>query len=235
MFHSDTTRKLSSRIAPTGNCRLSRILFLWIALLFAFGIASTGTSWAAGIPSLQGTSVGPGQQFAIADFDGDLRPDLASVRSGLNTTGSTNYWIDLQFSVAKRQSIQVVGPLGGLLIAARDVNGDHAVDLILSTPGNSESLAVFLNDGHGHFSKADPTLFPEAFRNSGTSFEPSPNNVNDNAGVAPQSRAGFFLKTRPRAHPGKSAGSILVVDAGFLLNSFVISHAGRAPPSEIFL
>ncbi len=235
MLQSDTSRKLSHRIAPSRNRRISRISFLWITLLIAVGLAGTSTSQAAAVPSLQTTSVGSGSQFAIADLDGDLRPDLASVRSGLNAFGSANYWIDVQFSAATRQSIQVVGPFGGLLIAARDVNGDRAVDLILSTRGNKESLAVLLNDGKGHFSKADPALFPDAFRNSGTNFGSSPNDVNDNFGVTPQSRAGFWLKIRPRANLGQYVDSILVSDAGFPLSSFVCSHAGRAPPSEVSL
>lgn len=235
MFHSDTPRKLSGRTAPSDNSRLSRLSFLWIALFLAFGIAGSSASEAVDIRSALATSIGRGPQFAIADFDGDLRPDLASVRSELNSSGTTSYWIDFQLTTTSRQSIRVVGPFGGLLIEARDVNGDHAVDLILSTRGHRESLAVLLNDGSGHFSKADPTLFPGAFSRSDTSLESSPNHVIDTVGVPPQSRAGFWLETRPRAHLARFADSVQVSSDGFLVSSFVISHAGRAPPSEVSL
>lgn len=235
MFHSETPRKLSRRTSPSDNRRLSRISFLWIALFLALGIAGSSTSEAADIRSAPLISVGPGPQFTIADFDGDLRPDLVSVRSELNSSATTQYWIELQLSATRRQSIQVVGPFGGLLIEARDLNGDHAVDLVLSSRGKRESLAVLLNDGHGHFSKADPTSFAGAVSKSETSLESPPNHVSDTAGVPPQSRTGFFLKARPRAHLRQSTVAILVADAGFLPSSFVISHAGRAPPSEVFL
>jgi hypothetical protein len=114
MFHSGMTRRLSSRKTPSDNRRLSRILFLWITLFLAFGIAGSSTSEAADSRSAPVTSVGSGPQFAIADFDGDLRPDLASVRSELNSAGTTDYWIQLQLSATERESIRIAGPFGGL-------------------------------------------------------------------------------------------------------------------------
>ena len=235
MLHSDTPQKLNGLTAPRKNCRFSRISFLSIALFLALGIAGSNESEAASIWSAPVTSVESAPQFAIADFDGDLRPDLASVRSELESSGAADYWIDLRLTANRRQSIQVVAPFGGLLIEARDVNGDHALDLVLSTRGHRESLTVLLNDGSGHFSKADPTSFPGAFSKSDTSLESSPNHVSGTVGVPKKSRAGFWLETRPRAHLRQFAESILFSDAGFPLSSFVVSHAGRAPPSEVYL
>jgi hypothetical protein len=230
---SDTTRKSSSRTARSDNRRFPRISFLCIASLLAFGIAGASATEAADIRSALVSSVGRAPQFAIADFDGDLRPDFATVRSELNNFGTTDYWIQLQLTATGRQSIRVVGPLGGLRIEARDVNGDHAVDLVLSTRWRKEPLAILLNDGHGNFLQADPASFPEAFSESETNLQSSANQKIDGVGVPPRSRSALCLKTRILAHLRQGADLILVLHAGFPLSSFVISHAGRAPPSEV--
>src|SRR5271168_4044677 len=86
---------------------------------------------------------GPGLPFAIADFDGDLRPDLASIESAPSNSGNASYSIQLQLTSAGRQFIQLVAPAGGLSITARDVNGDGTIDLILTTAWFREPVAIF--------------------------------------------------------------------------------------------
>jgi hypothetical protein len=232
-FMSETSRILNGPAVGQDHRNFPRKLFLWIALFLTFGIAGSTATEAAEIRSVPFRSAGPGQQFAIADFDGDLRPDLVSVRTEPSGSGTTNYWIQLQLSATGRQSIRVAGPLGGLLIEARDVNGDRAVDLVLSSRWRKEPLAILINDGHGIFLQADPTSFPDAFSKSETELQSSRNQARDAVGVPPQSRAVLFLKTRTLAHLTERADSILFSDAGFPLSSFVISHAERAPPSEL--
>src|SRR5258708_40282383 len=70
--------------------------------------------------------------FAIGDFDGDSQPDLATVQSGVDRS-ETRYWIRLEFSTGLRDAIGVDAPSGGLHIASRDVNGDHFLDLMVTT------------------------------------------------------------------------------------------------------
>jgi hypothetical protein len=155
-------RKFDRRTGPRRTRRTLHNPFVWSSLLLLFGFIGAGTAAGAEARNAAAAPVGPGPQFAISDFDGDFRPDLASVQAGATTSGSTDYWIQLELSAAGRQSIRLVAPAGGLMIEARDVNGDHAVDLILST-SLRQPVAVFLNDGHGSFSRAAPSAFPEAF------------------------------------------------------------------------
>lgn len=218
------------RISARGRARRFALFSLSCAfLLFLFGFASrsaageeTRNAAAAPAPS--------GQQLAISDFDGDLNPDLASVQAGLTTPGGTDYWIQLQLSAAGRQSIRLVAPAGGLLIEARDVNGDHAVDLILTTSLN-QPVAVFLNDGHGSFSRVAPSVFPGAFGNPLANWASAADQGADAVGVPPQSRpvilqaAKLLTNIRPRADSISRAG------AGFALDSLLVSHAGRGPPA----
>jgi len=181
-------------------------------------------------------SIGPLRSFAIADFDGDQRPDIASVEAGRSNSSftNTNYWIRLQLSGAGRQYIQLVAPAGGLLIEARDVNGDHAVDLVLATAWLRQPVAIFLNDGHGSFSRVEPTAFPEAFTEATANWAvSSPDQASDAVSVPPQPRSGMLSEATNLPDVLGSTESVRASNSGFVPNPFVISHAGRAPPSEI--
>jgi hypothetical protein len=208
-------------------------LFLWVSFFLLLSLANRSEAAAADLQSGPVSSVGPGPQFAIADFDGDLHPDLASVQAGSNSSGSTNYWIQLQLSAVGRESIRLLAPAGGLRIEARDVNGDHAVDLVLATTWFNRPVAVFLNDGHGRFSRAEPAAFPEAFNESNTKLAPFSYECTEAAGIPPQSTVGFWPEARGLPHARSQTSSIPPSNAGFRLSSFLVSHAGRAPPSEV--
>src|SRR5580698_7725958 len=141
------------------------------------------------------SSAGPGLQFALADFDGDHRPDLVGVQAGQGNVVRTNYWIQLQLSAAGQQTISLVAPSGGLQIAARDVNGDQIPDLILTTTWLRQPVAIFINDGHGTFSRVAPDAFPDAFRESQTGWDSSAHRIPDSVAVASSSRTGFCIAT----------------------------------------
>jgi hypothetical protein len=179
------------------------------------------------------TSVGPSLSFTLADFDGDLRPDLADIQVGRSDVSLTDYWIHLQLSTAGHQTILVVAPSGGLQIAARDVNGDHALDLVLTTTWLRQPVAILLNDGHGGFSRVDPTVFPGVFSESKTSWDLYTHEAPDALGVPPESRVGICSAGIRLPHGGPRVGGIPPSNCGFPLNLFLISHQGRAPPSKV--
>ncbi len=205
------------------------LLFLLLHLGFFGGTAAANSN----DQNPPANSLAAGSPFAIADFDGDRRPDLASVQAGPNNSGTTDYWIQLQLSESGRQSIRIVAPTGGLLIEARDVNGDRAVDLVLVTAWFRRPVAIYLNDGHGGFSRAEPAAFPAAFNALASEWTSTSSRATDTIGVPPQSRDGLCLCREVLPHIALRADAIAVSNAGFHLSSFVISHAGRAPPSEV--
>jgi hypothetical protein len=208
------------------------VLLRLLILLLLLGLV--GGSAAAGIDLQKppATSLGHGLPFAIADFDGDLRPDLASIQAGPNSSGSTDYWIQVQLSAAGRRSMRVVAPTGGLLIEARDVNGDHAVDLVLSTAWRRQPVAILLNDGHGSFSRVESNAFPGAFSESTTKWTSNSKQATEAIGVPPQSSVGIWPEASDLPHVRSRTGSILPSSLWFLVSSSLISYAGRAPPSE---
>jgi hypothetical protein len=226
----------------TANCGLltvlrdpvsaRRSLLRPILLLLSLGFVGGNAAAGAGVQNPPTTSPGPGPSFAIADFDGDFLPDFASVQAGRSGFSQTDYWIQLRLTGAGRQSVQLVGPSGGLQIAARDVNGDRAVDLVLTTAWFGEPVAIFLNDGHGSFSRVEPTAFPGALSESKTRWDSGPSEAFESFALPPQSRARIWSETRGLRDTRRRVGVIPHSISGFLLSSFPICHRGRAPPSD---
>ncbi len=210
-----------------------KVLLRTLILLSLLGLTSLS---AAANPNVQKPLVapsGPGLPFAIADFDGDLHPDLARIESGPYNSGNASYSIQLQLTSAGRQFIQLVAPAGGLSITARDVNGDGTIDLILTTAGFREPVAIFLNDGHGRFSRVELSDFPEAFSTSTSDWSFSaPGLAAGAVGVPPQPRDGLCPEARALPYIRPHADSIPQLSAEILITPCLGLHAGRAPPLE---
>jgi hypothetical protein len=209
----------------------ARFLYRSLCLLFLAGLMGVAAG-AADAPSA--ASLGSNLSFSVADFDGDSRPDLASVQAGKSDSVRTDYWIQLQLSATGRRTFRIVAPLGGLQIASRDVNGDNAPDLILTTAWLGQPVAILLNDGHGNFSQVEPAAFPDAFSECKTSWGSPSDHAIAAVGVPPQlrddifSRTGLFLHLRPQVR------CVVSSDSRFGIGPFLISHPGRAPPFEHF-
>ena len=207
---------------------LIRSLLLLLFLGFVGGSAEANTD----VQVAPVTSVASGQPFAIADFDGDLRPDIASVQTGRSDLAGTDYWIQFQLTTAGRQSIQVVASIGGLQIEARDVNGDHAVDLVLTTALARQPVAILLNDGHGNFTRAAPAAFPGTFTESETNWASGSHQVTEAVGVPPQSRTRVFLESRGLPYLKAQSDFTPLSTKGLFSSPFLTCHLGRAPPSQ---
>jgi len=203
-------------------------LLLGLLLGLVSSVPAAASSPAHIDPALASTS-----NFTLADFDGDRKPDLASVEFDRFDSAAVRYWITFRLTTGGGQTVEVVGPLGGLDISARDVNGDAALDLIVRTAWQHQIVAIFLNDGHGHFAPADPSAFSSAM---GDSF----------AAWLPASRPGCQDSALSRS--GYSAGDCEGVGGfsppqemrdsafspGFKLSRFSFSSSlSRAPPFEV--
>jgi hypothetical protein len=183
---------------------------------------------------VRGGTIAPVASFAIADFDGDQRPDLADVLVGQNSYGGAgSYRIELQLSAVGLQSVRVLAPAGGLRIEARDVNGDRAVDLVLSSAWLSKPVAILLNDGRGGFSQVEPTAFAGAFADATTNWVSSSNQLTQTVGVPPQLRRWISSEVTNPPDVCRPTDSTPSSSSGFLLNPFLISNLGRAPPFEV--
>ncbi len=205
-----------------------RCLALFL-LAFLFPAAAKANS----VPSSPPNSVGPGLQFTIADFDGDHQLDRVGVQTGESNSSGTKYWIDLQLSASGPQSIPINAATDGIQIAARDVNGDHNLDLVLTTTWLHKPVAILLNDGHGVFTRIAPDAFPGAFHSLDSSWtSPAQTDQQSIAGSVPPRL--HFDAVRARRHD-LSLASIAIEFArnGFLASPITILYSGRAPPSAV--
>ena len=209
-----------------------RFLSRFFCLLFFVGLLG-GAAAAGDVPVAHAGSLGPNSSFSIADLDGDSKPDLASVQAGKSDLTGTDYWIQLQFSAAGRQTFQIVAPMGGLQIVARDVNGDHALDLVLTTAWLGQPVAILLNDGQGSFSRVGPDAFPGAFSESETGWHSNTDCAVETVGVPPQPREDVFSETELFLSLRLQARFLAGSDSRFSIAPFLISHLGRAPPFEV--
>ena len=231
---SNLARKLG--VPPKVRDRFAkrpRPLFRFAISFLFFGLVYGGTTARACAENPPDGLLGPGLTFAIADLDGDRRPDFARVQAGQNRPGDSDYSIQIFLSEVGRQSIQLVAPVGGLLIEARDVDGDDAIDLIVSTAWRKQPVAIFLNDGHGGFSRAQVAAFPGAFNSRETNLVSASNVATDALGISPPPGAGICPVEKDSGFDQSPASLIFVLSAGFPLDCFLTSHSGRAPPSEV--
>jgi hypothetical protein len=107
-----------------------------------------------------------GATIVIADFDGDEQLDMATVSVAGADTQATTYCIQFHFTQEPDSDFGLTARGGGLDLSSRDVNGDSILDLVVSTALDSKMVAVLLNDGHGRFSLASPSNFPELITDS---------------------------------------------------------------------
>jgi hypothetical protein len=207
--------------------------FTWL-LVLAVLVAGAAPRTDAQITTL--ISDGSNLRFVYSDFDGDLRPDLAVVQSGRSDLSFTDYWVQFQLTTARPQAIRVVAPTGGLQIATWDVNGDHVPDLVLTTTWDNHAVAVLLNEGHGSFSRLDPSAYPAAFRASKASWSYSAHLDQVLVGFLSLSRTGASpMGARPPYYLDSSVRAARRSDHGSLLNPELVSHLGRSPPSNCLI
>jgi hypothetical protein len=230
----ETIKDLSGRSGPMWCLLRFRGQLVCLFAFLALGFIAGAPVHASDVsPSAHSISTLP---ITIADFDGDHRPDVASVQGHQNRTASTeDYWIGLRLSATGKKYIRFTAPKGGLLVEARDVNGDNAVDLVLATAWLDRPVAVLLNDGHGNFSRSDASVFPAAFHKSGSGWTSQGVDYALAVGL-PQTPSCGELS------PDALAGTLPAIngrlqnhDQKFALAVRCLLNSGRSPPSEFSL
>jgi hypothetical protein len=230
---SCTSRGLNCRIRPVDECGHFRGVFLCICLLLVFGAVSHSTADPAPRQSQRLAVSTSGAQFAIADFDGDGRPDIATIEGGQSASDSASYSIELHLSGGPRQFIHLTLPAAGVAIEARDVNGDNTPDLLVVTRWFRQPLAIFLNVGHGSFQRVEPTAFRRVFDES-NGFCCSLSNVKTElVNTWWQSRDDLWSDASELTGAISSLGKIAVSISSFVATCSLPRHTGRAPPLDI--
>ncbi len=210
---------------------------LCLAWLAAFGVLqpSAGT-----IPRHSSSRVAPhrnGVRFVYADLDGDHKPDLALVELQSQRSAETNYSIHVKLSAGPESAIGVNAPLGGgLQVAARDVNGDDNLDLIVTSNLDGHFVEVLLNDGRGNFSAAAPADFPQLENESEVGLKGPVGPQADHATLA-SVRTSFeaaFVECRS-LDKTCSSDDLPALAVAPILRRPALSGLGRSPPPPVVL
>jgi hypothetical protein len=196
----------------------------FIAFYWLLGISGPGAA-APALPAQVAT------HFAIADFDGDSRPDLASVHVGQSNSRNTHYWIAFHLSGGSGQTVGITAPTGGLQITSRDVNGDSFPDVVVTTAWTNRPVAILLNDGFGNFRVSTPSEFQSAFTASKTSWTFAANEIRDATALLVSRCAPGDCRTESRSLSPKGMTPLLLARSSpTLFLASVSLFSGRAPP-----
>jgi hypothetical protein len=226
----NSTISAGARDSSRAVCPGKWIVLLLLCAIFCFGTRGTGLSTQRVTAFAHGSAAA---YFAIADFDGDNRPDLATVETGLIGASQARYWIGLRMSAGARQMIGVNGPVGGLEIASRDVNGDNIIDLVVSAAWLKAPVAVLVNDGHGNFTIRDPAAFSAALTNPSRTFG-SPNQQNSDEAIALSTRTSSdYIVREQAAHSADNSEKIFASNSLRDVFPLAVLRSGRAPPLSV--
>jgi hypothetical protein len=228
--------------AGAGKWRMRLWLAICCSVLFslAFSACASAAAPAERSAACPSASIAPlrhcvdafaDSQFTIGDFDGDRQPDVATVEMLRFNPLHSRYSVSFQLSRGGVQTIGFTGPAGSLLLLARDVNGDRALDLVLVTAWQHNLVAVFLNDGFGNFAAADPRNLRIEVVSSRSRLATPPMRFEDRAVLAvPYFLPGDFdrgILARPLLESELASAQY----RGFASSLSQPSFLGRAPPA----
>jgi hypothetical protein len=202
-----------------------RAAFLAVAALSGL-LALSGRAEAAPAAGAQAPT-----HFTIADFDGDSRPDLASVEVGQSGSRDTRYWIAFELSGGSGQTLGITAPTGGLQITSRDVNGDSFPDVVVTTAWTNRPIVILLNDGLGNFTPTSPTKFQGAFAAPESNCASSVDEIRDATALLYSRGVPGNCQEESRYLPPRRISGLLIpcsCDAWVLAS--VSPFVGRAPP-----
>lgn len=171
----------------------------------------------------------------VVGFDGDRKLDIAT-DVGQSAGGIVHYELHLNLGAGKEQSIEIVGPPGGLNTEVRDMTGDNVRNDLLLTP----SLlcwppTVLVNDGHDHFAVAISGVTPESI-SSREELASTPIEPQGTAGlISPGFQTGGLASAREIAPPRLQEPLSLCSGEGFAASPENSSKSGRAPPLVVSL
>jgi hypothetical protein len=169
--------------------------------------------------------------FAIADFDGDLQPDMASIRAIRAGASTTEYSVDLKFSSGPRPAIGIRGPAGGLQITPQDVNGDQFADLVVTSVLDAQFVAILLNDGKGNFTPASASDFPAAGKRADTTLSAPGDAFREHLSLqSSRSTAGAEDSSADWRKPREMSAGGVRGSPRAACSLLAFASAGRAPP-----
>lgn len=223
-------------LEPTRNRLAAFLLAACCLVLMSSRAAARGFDFGENPCTAQAQKCSSGiaeSQFAIGDFDGDRQPDLATVEIARFNPLHSRYSVSFQLSQGRAQTIGVTGPAGGLVLVARDVNGDRALDLVLVTAWRHEMVAVLLNDGEGNFAAVDAAQFQFTAVSSASQFRIARTKADDRTALAVTYSFAKDFDRDKWAGPSQESGPAFPQSLEHASSFSKSAIFGRAPPPPV--
>lgn len=169
----------------------------------------------------------------VADFTGDGNPDLATVVPDRLQFTAAQYLVEIRLSEGGHQLLRVTAPFGGLQITTKDLTGDGNLDLVVRVGKSPVPAAVLLNDGHGHFSPAEPSAFARAADEDIPGSEFTAKHFSFGATPIFSESHTVGLRGASDRNPRAPRSSFVPLDHRVLIASDLFFRIGRAPPSAV--
>lgn len=230
-------QKPRKTIAPLSMWRalckvVPALVALSFALLFARGVRTGDVLSSPTFSNKTSSSMMvPALGLAVADFTGDSHPDLATVELNGLDSPRAEYSIEVRLSEGGGQSLKLTAPFGGLLITPQDVTGDGTLDLVVRSARSRVPVAVFLNDGRGHFSQAAASSFAQALRDVPYELGPAATRLYFGATLIPSESYTIAGRSAPVRGPQPQAGMLTLANCSVPTHLFLPFGSNRAPPA----
>ena len=170
--------------------------------------------------------------LAMADFTGDGHADLATVKLDRADSSNAHYVIEIRLTEGGGQVLRLAASPADLFITAKDVTGDGTLDIVVRAVGFQAPVAVFVNDGCGHFSANESGRFAQAVRGVPTEskFMTEPCSCRSVVAAAPGSYTIDCDGASRRFHD-EQQDSLLPTNDWAAFQSFSHFGSNRAPPA----
>ena len=156
-----------------------------------------------------------GWSTAIGDINTDGTLDVAVADHVGQWASEYMYRIELSISGQASRDVTFESTHDAVSIRLSDVDRDNDLDIVVGVPLSEETVGVWLNDGHGHFTASDIRRFPASLQAQQTldarhafadlaAFEPAPRRADlclPLVGRAPPSLPAQRLAAADRHHP----------------------------------
>jgi hypothetical protein len=176
--------------------------------------------------------------WAVADFDGDSRPDMAITKMEAQGAGYV-YWLEFDLSTRRAGDSAQQAPgfppaassMFGLHLTPRDVDGDQDLDIVVTMGFARQPVAVWINDGQGGFEEGDLAAYPVLNRQEDFSLAPQDRPQTDRALYDPSRRSRFGLIASALFQLRMLSDRGRIPRPGFLISRVPTDRlSARAPP-----
>jgi len=201
-----------------------------LLVLLASCLGFTRQSFASEKPWILPSGSARASGWSLADLDGDRVADLADAGPGLREGSRYVHRVQIDLSHSGIASFDVRGASASIRLSLRDIDGDHDRDLVVFEPSSALPVAVWLNDGAGHFTEADLHSYARAIG------QPGPYSLNT-AYLAHDTLAGFsgdqlsFHCLSTALNPAAPSRAPALFSAADLRSATRDAFAPRGPPS----